>query len=150
MAELNAVQIRKLHSLYEDETIPLVKVCQRFELSNYMLTKLVKQQGWKKRPVKASKKKSLIKRMQTIASQHISALEKSLQAQGDQNTSGDRDRDARTLRTLLKIVEDLNNLTDNSTTSLNRDEEVAFNAQQRIDLAKRLEALRGSNSQDSK
>jgi len=138
-------QIEQIKALYENDTITLVRICDQFDLSYYQLGKLIKDQSWPKRSTKKIKKPSLIKRMKAIAAHHIAALEKSLHTQEQTISASDRDKDTRTLRTLLKIIEDLNALTKATHEAINNDEEIAINASQRIEIAKRLEALRGNN-----
>ena len=144
-AGFDDAQLKQIKTLYDNETIALAQICEQFDLTYYQLGKLIKAQNWQKRSTKTAKKRSLIKRMKAIAAHHIRALEKSQNTDEQTTSAGDRDKDTRTLRTLLKIIEDLNALTKATDETLNNDEEIAINASQRIEIAKRLEALRGNN-----
>ncbi len=144
-AGFDDAQLQQIKTLYDNETIALAQICEQFDLTYYQLGKLIKAQNWQKRPTKTAKKRSLIKRMKAIAAHHIRALEKSQNTDEQTTSAANRDKDTRTLRTLLKIIEDLNALTKATDETQNNDEEIAINASQRIEIAKRLEALRGNN-----
>ena len=156
--------LQKLRVAYELGDEPVQQVCRRFVITSSKLYRIIRSQGWQKRRDKNKYEtgeiaevlpeaqlaplETLVK-LRRIARQYVSDLEGELSKPSAGNaiasSSSDRERSVRSLRTLLKIIEEIVELENRFTPVADEDSRKEIDIKQRQDLARRIKALRARN-----
>jgi len=148
--------LQKLRVAYELGDEPVQQVCDRFVITKPKLYRIIRSQGWRKRrdrnksetdeptkvlPEAQSAPLETLVKLRKIARQYVSDLEGELSKFSSENTtasSSDRERSVRSLRTLLKIIEEIVELENRFTPVADEDNRKEFDIKQRQDLARRI------------
>ncbi len=86
-----------------------------------------------------------LEKLRVIARQYVSEIERDLRVVAGKRTSADREKEVRSLRTLLKIIEEIAELEERLTKTDDKVGGQEMNAKQRDDLARRIKAIRRRN-----
>ena len=91
-------------------------------------------------------------RLKALAAASITQLEQDVLEEGENRSSPERERDARCLRTLVKVIEDIAGLEARleQIADDDNDRRREFSAEQRNELARRIEALSQPNTKNSR
>jgi len=143
--------LQELRVAYERGDDPVYMVCNRFSISRTRLYQFVRLHNWQKRSEKNSSQQTLTKNqpapletlasLRKIARQYVSDLENEINRKDDISSS-DRERSVRSLRTLLKIIEDIVELENRFIPSADEGNRKEIDSKQRQELARRIKALR--------
>ena len=150
----------KIHSdlqiAYEDSGDTVRVICKRFQISSGALNRLANQQGWKKRrqtqiagkqvqadniePQTGDELETLAA-LKRIARKAVAGLEASSAQPAASVSSADRERNVRSLRTLLKTVEEITAMENQIRQQKSDEETPRFDDKKRQQLAKLIAAL---------
>lgn len=92
-----------------------------------------------------SQELATLETLRKAARKHVVEFEQDLNGQTDQHSLSDRAKSVASLRTLVKIIEEIAELEERFKRSGEIASEQEFNGKQRRGLAKRIEALRRRN-----
>lgn len=135
---------------YEARKLTVVDLCEHFGISSYRLYELVRAGNWQKRnnsktclPVSAASKtpEAMLSGLDDLAARQLLALESAMAISGTDISCADRERNVRSLRNLLKIIEEINLVRSKLKDKHNDDTALQLDAKQRQELAKRIAAL---------
>lgn len=147
-----------IRAAYEARDLTVVDVCKKFQISGYRLYGLVKSGNWKRRrttkasePVRSSNNRPEAKlaSLDDLAAQQLVALESAMAISGTDISCADRERNVRSLRNLLKIIEEINCVRSKLKDKNTNDKPLRLDGKQRAELAKRIAALQGPNNANS-
>ena len=160
--------LNELRFAYEQGSGPVGDVCAKFDINKSRLYRLVKKYNWQKRrknntstnrsiPSNAATHETTetqtaplqtLEKLRNIARQYVADLEDELAGQtscSSGQSSGDREKSVRSLRMLLKIIEEIVELENRFIPALDEDSRKEIDHKQRQDLARRIKALRVGN-----
>jgi len=153
--------LQELRVAYELGDEPVQQVCDRFIISKSKLYRIIRSKSWLKRcdrnktetggtseilPQEQSAPLETLVKLRKIARQYVSDLEDELNTKPDRGataqSSSDRERSVRSLRTLLKIIEEIVELENRFAPAVDEDNRKDIDNKQRQDLARRIKALK--------
>lgn len=137
---------------YEDEALTVHQLCRRFEITTAVLYKLVHAGNWKMRRnnqrfvsrVEMPGSGGLLADLSHLARNQLRDLETAMALSGTDISFADRERNVRSLRNLLKVIEEIENLRQKKDSKNQHDTSLRLDATQRDELAKRIAALQES------
>ena len=145
-----------LQIAYEDSSEPIRIICKRFQISSGKLNRLANQQGWKKRrqtqiaekqvqendaEPQAGDELATLAALKRIARKAVAGLEASSAQPAASVSSADRERNVRSLRTLLKTLEEITAMENQIRQQKSDEETPRFDDKKRQQLAKLIAAL---------
>ncbi len=83
-----------------------------------------------------------LQKLRAIAQQYVSDFEKEVRAPSSASLSADREKSVRSLRNLLKIIEEIAELEERFKRTGSDGDKKEIDDKQRCELARRIEALR--------
>ncbi len=83
-----------------------------------------------------------LQKLRVIAQQYVSDFEKDVRAPSSENLSADREKSVRSLRNLLKIIEEIAELEERFKRTGSDGDTKEIDDKQRRELARRIEAIR--------
>jgi len=155
---------------YKDRTLSVAEILKRFDIGSTKFYRLIREQNWTLRSLKSEKPNSVatsqsrsgkaaqlplatLKRLRKIARQYVRELENenkridSDAVKGNQvaHSAAERERSVRSLRTLLKIIEEIADLEARFKSIAGKTGRKEIDHKQREELARRIKALRCKN-----